>query len=131
MRINVRVLQHPGSRRQKPNYVLFATGRHIYATVTGFALLYYPFGNGVFHLFVPTILTYLVMLQFQDSSATLSWLVNFTYLIGWCAYCPCMTQTSSTLIHVTFGLPFLRGAKLSLTHAASMLPCIQSEELKR
>ena len=51
--------------------------------MTGFALLYYPFGNGVFHLFVPTILTYLVMLQFQDSSATLSWLVNFTYLIGW------------------------------------------------
>lgn len=51
--------------------------------MTGFALLYYPFGNGVFHLFVPTILTYLVMLQLQDYSATLSWLVNFTYLIGW------------------------------------------------
>ncbi|CAL5220084.1 g2035 [Coccomyxa viridis] len=64
------------------NFVPTVKGRHIYATVTGFALLYYPFGNGVFHLFVPTILTYLVMLQFQDYSATLSWLVNFSYLIG-------------------------------------------------
>ncbi|CAK0783622.1 hypothetical protein CVIRNUC_006821 [Coccomyxa viridis] len=63
-------------------FVPTAKGKHIYATVTGFALLYYPFGNGVFHLFVPTILTYLVMLQFQDYSATLSWIVNFTYLIG-------------------------------------------------
>ena len=63
--------------------LLSLAGKHIYAIVTGFALLYYPFGNGVFHLFVPTILTYLVMLQFQDYSATLSWIVNFTYLIGW------------------------------------------------
>ena len=85
----------PGSSGQKPNRLSFPAGRHIYATVTGFALLYYPFGNGVFHLFVPTILTYLVMLQFQDYSATLSWLVNFTYLIGWCADCPCLTQYSS------------------------------------
>jgi len=69
--------------QQERSHCTFVAGRHIYATVTGFALLYYPFGNGVFHLFVPTVLTYFVMLQFQDTSATLSWLVNFTYLIGW------------------------------------------------
>ena len=68
---------------QELNDCGLVVGRHIYATVTGFGLLYYPFGNGVFHLFVPTVLTYFVMLQFQDTSATLSWLVNFTYLIGW------------------------------------------------
>lgn len=58
-------------------------GRHLFAIITGFALLFYPFGYGVFHLLVPTILTYLVMLQIREYSATLSWIINFTYLIAW------------------------------------------------
>ena len=60
-------------------------GRHVYATLTGFLLLYYPFGNGVFHLFVPSLLTYLAMHQIQEYSATLSWVISFAYLIAWCA----------------------------------------------
>ena len=60
-------------------------GRHIYAAITGFLLLYYPFGNGVFHLFVPSLLTYLAMHQIQEYSATLSWVISFAYLIAWCA----------------------------------------------
>ena len=97
-------------------------GRHIYATVTGFALLYYPFGNGVFHLFVPTILTYLVMLQFQDYSATLSWLVNFTYLIGWCADCPCLLQLSTFYRH-------MRLAETLLGDSGLLVPVWQACEL--
>jgi lysophospholipid acyltransferase len=58
-------------------------GRHIFAIVTGFALLFYPFGYGVLHLLVPSALTYLVMLQIREYSATLSWIINFTYLIAW------------------------------------------------
>lgn len=55
----------------------------MFAIITGFALLFYPFGYGVLHLLVPTILTYLVMLQIREYSATLSWVVNFTYLVAW------------------------------------------------
>ncbi|EIE25092.1 membrane bound O-acyl transferase family protein [Coccomyxa subellipsoidea C-169] len=57
-------------------------GKHTFAIVTGFALLYYPFGIGVLHLLVPTFLTYLVMLQVRENSATLSWVINFAYLIA-------------------------------------------------
>lgn len=60
-----------------------SAGRHLFAIITGFALLYYPFGNGVFHLLVPSLLTYLVMLQVRENSATLSWVINFAYLIAW------------------------------------------------
>ncbi|BDA41335.1 Lysophospholipid acyltransferase 2 [Coccomyxa sp. Obi] len=63
-------------------FVPTVKGRHIYAIITGFALLYYPFGNGVLHLLVPSILTYLVMLQVRENSATLSWVINFAYLIA-------------------------------------------------
>eukprot|EP00884_Botryococcus_braunii_P000668 jgi/Botrbrau1/10601/Bobra.0358s0020.1 len=62
-------------------YVPTVKGRHIFAIVTGFALTYYPFGNGIFNLFVPILATYVIMLQIPEYAGTLSWLVNFTYLV--------------------------------------------------
>ena len=59
------------------------TGRHFFSLVTGILLLYYPFGNGVVHLLLPSILTYLIMLRIREYAATLAWLVNFGYLISW------------------------------------------------
>ena len=60
-----------------------SAGRHLYAIVTGFALIYYPFGAGCFHALVPSTLTYFVLRSFRPQAARLAWLINFTYLIGW------------------------------------------------
>ena len=45
--------------------------------------MYYPFGNGVFHLFVPSMLTYLAMWGLREKAGKIAWLIDFTYLIGW------------------------------------------------
>lgn len=60
-----------------------ATGRHLYAIITGILLIYYPFGNGVFHAFVPSLVTYAFMLVARKQCGRLAWLVDFSYLIGW------------------------------------------------
>ena len=59
------------------------TGRHLYAAITGFLLLWYPFRYGTLHLFVPSLLTYGAMHQMPEHSATLSWVFSFAYLIAW------------------------------------------------
>ncbi len=58
-------------------------GRHVFSIVTGIALTYYPFGNGIFNLFLPIITTYAIMLQIREYAGTLSWVVNFSYLVFW------------------------------------------------
>lgn len=60
-----------------------SSGRHLYAIVTGMLLIYYPFGNGIFHAFVPTLITYAFMLVARKQCGRLAWLVDFSYLIGW------------------------------------------------
>ena len=60
-----------------------SAGRHVYSLITGFLLIYYPFGNGVFHAFVPAMITYFAMLAFRRQCGKLAWLIDFTYLIGW------------------------------------------------
>ncbi len=60
-----------------------AAGRHLYAIVTGILLIYYPFGNGIFNAFVPTLVTYGFMLVARKQCGRLAWLVDFSYLIGW------------------------------------------------
>ena len=60
-----------------------AAGRHLYAIVTGILLIYYPFGNGIFNAFVPTLITYGFMLVARKECGRLAWLVDFSYLIGW------------------------------------------------
>ena len=64
-------------------HICLCAGRHLYALLTGFALIYYPFGNGCFHAFISSGATYLIMWRFRDHAATLAWLVDFMYLIGW------------------------------------------------
>jgi len=65
-------------------------GRHLYAVVTGFCLIYYPFGNGCFHALVPSTLTYAIMRYMRPQAASLAWLINFCYLIAWCVMDPYM-----------------------------------------
>lgn len=67
---------------------VLAAGRHWYAILTGLLLIYYPFGNGVFHAFVPALLTYAFMLLARKQCGRLAWLVDFTYLIAWSALIP-------------------------------------------
>lgn len=55
----------------------------MYAIVTGFCLIYYPFGYGCLHALVPSTLTYAAMRFLRPHAASLAWIVNFTYLIGW------------------------------------------------
>jgi lysophospholipid acyltransferase len=62
---------------------MVAAARHVYALVTGFLLIYYPFGNGCFHALVPSLLTYVAMVRIRQHCGTLSWLVTFTYLLIW------------------------------------------------
>ncbi|KAA6421295.1 MAG: membrane bound O-acyl transferase family [Trebouxia sp. A1-2] len=63
-------------------FVPTSQGRHIYAVVTGFCLIYYPFGNGCFHALVPSTLTYAIMRYMRPQAASLAWLINFCYLIA-------------------------------------------------
>lgn len=58
-------------------------GRHLYAIITGFCLIYYPFGSGCLHALVPSTITYVVMNVVRPQAASLAWIINFTYLIGW------------------------------------------------
>jgi len=55
--------------------------RHIYALITGFLLVYYPFGFGSIHAVVPSTLVYLAMLIMPSSSGLLAWMICFPYLI--------------------------------------------------
>ena len=57
--------------------------RHLYSAISGFLLIYYPFGNGCFHAFVPAFLSYLAMLRLRQHAAVLSWLITFGYLLYW------------------------------------------------
>ncbi len=57
--------------------------RHIYAAVSGFALIYYPFGAGCFNAFVPTALSYLTMWRLRQHCGTLTWIIAFGYLLWW------------------------------------------------
>ena len=66
-----------------PDYSMRCSARHIYSLVTGVALVYFPFGNGVVLAALPCLLTYLAMWRIREYASTLAWLVDFTYLIGW------------------------------------------------
>lgn len=57
------------------------TARHLYATVIGFILVYYPFGFGVIHAVGPSVLVYLSVLLAPSSCGALAWLICFPYLI--------------------------------------------------
>ena len=57
------------------------SARHLYAVITGFLLVYYPFGFGVIHAAAPSALVYLAMLLVPSACGTLSWLISFPYLI--------------------------------------------------
>ncbi|KAL3156423.1 hypothetical protein ABBQ38_000734 [Trebouxia sp. C0009 RCD-2024] len=63
-------------------FVPTTKGRHLYAIVTGFCLIFYPFGYGCFHALVPSTLTYVMMGCLRPQAASLAWIINFTYLIG-------------------------------------------------
>lgn len=57
-------------------------GRHLFSAISGFVLLYYPFGTGVLHAVVTSALTYFFMRNFRQHCGTLTWLVVFPYLIA-------------------------------------------------
>lgn len=57
------------------------TGRHLYAIVTGFLLIYYPFGAGCFHAIVTSTVVYIFMVLFPKQCGTLAWSFSFPYLI--------------------------------------------------
>lgn len=58
------------------------TVRNIYSIITGIALIYYPFGGGIIHVFPVAILTYLAMWLAPHRAGTLAWFINFPYLIA-------------------------------------------------
>jgi hypothetical protein len=55
--------------------------RHIYSLVTGFLLVYYPFGSGVLQALLPIVLTYMAMLLVPRSAGKLGWVICFPYLV--------------------------------------------------
>jgi hypothetical protein len=67
----------------QPQLACAHAGRHIYAAITGFLLIYYPFGGGVLNALVPAALSYVAMLRFREHAATLTWLTSFGYLLWW------------------------------------------------
>ena len=69
---------------QNPTSTTQHTGRHLYALVTGAALLYYPFGNGCVHLIAPALAVYAAMLHTRRHCRSAAWVVTFPYLIAWC-----------------------------------------------
>jgi lysophospholipid acyltransferase len=57
------------------------TGRHIYAIVTGFCLLYFPFGTGMVHFVVSSAVVYCLMLAAPYNCGKMTWIFAFSYLI--------------------------------------------------
>ena len=73
----------PPITARKHKRLFCAAGRHWFSITTGILLIYYPFGNGIFHAFVPTLLTYGCMLGARRHCGKLAWMLDFAYLIGW------------------------------------------------
>ena len=57
------------------------TLRHAYAIVTGFCLLYYPFGAGILHLGVSSTVVYACMWLAPRNCGSLAWVFSMGYLI--------------------------------------------------
>ena len=60
-------------------------GRHLYALVTGVALLYYPFGNQVWLAVFSSLLTYVTMVVAPKLAGRLAWCIAFPFLLIRCA----------------------------------------------
>lgn len=56
-------------------------GRHIFSLISGFLLIYYPFGNSCLHAVFPSLLVYAGMRCYRRQCGTLAWLIAFPYLI--------------------------------------------------
>lgn len=76
-------LSAPVAKRGKWNVRCLACTavRHLYASVTGLLLIYYPFGAGIMQAFPPVIVTWLVMALAPRHSGMLAWALNFPYLM--------------------------------------------------
>lgn len=55
--------------------------RKLYSICSGLLLLLYPFGQGVYQVIFPTVVTYLAMLLFPRRCAAIVWATVFTYLV--------------------------------------------------
>ena len=62
-----------------PSRILAA--RHLYALLTGVALVYYPFGSSVLHVLPMAAASYAALLLAPRHAGTLAWLTVFPYLI--------------------------------------------------
>ena len=58
-----------------------AAARQVFSIVTGFLLIYYPFGDGCLHAFATSMLVYACMRFNRRRCGTLAWLVTFPYLV--------------------------------------------------
>lgn len=65
------------------NHVPTVAGRHLYSTITGIALIYYPFGASIIYIAPPCIVAYLGMLFAPKRAGTIAWLTVMPYLIYW------------------------------------------------
>jgi hypothetical protein len=65
-----------------PEFSVCDAVRNLYSILTGFALIYYPFGSGVIHVFPPAFLTFCTLHLIPRKAGTLAWLICFPYLIA-------------------------------------------------
>lgn len=54
--------------------------RNFFSAVTGFLMVYYPFGSHVVHGVITSLVTYLLMWLIPRKCGTLTWLLIFPYL---------------------------------------------------
>ncbi|GLC46847.1 hypothetical protein PLESTB_001540800 [Pleodorina starrii] len=57
------------------------TLRHLYALVTGIAVIYYPFGSGIIHVLPMAVAAYLALLLAPRRAGAIGWCTVFPYLI--------------------------------------------------
>lgn len=62
-------------------YVPTATGRHVYAVISGIALVYYPCGNEIYLLLVLCALVYALLLTAPRSSGVGAWAITLPYML--------------------------------------------------
>jgi hypothetical protein len=98
------------------------TARHLYAFLTGLALVYYPFGASCLHALPPALATYAVVLLVPRKCGTLSWLINFPYLL-------CLHAANASGLSWSSGeLDFTGGQMVLTLKLIGLAMCVQDAQ---
>lgn len=125
-RLSLPLTAHEEKQRYAPSPLQNNTtnnqGRHLYAFLTGLALVYYPFGSSCLHALPPALATYAVVRLVPRKCGTLAWLVNFPYLL--CLH----AANASGLSWASGELDFTGGQMVLTLKLIALAMCVQDAQ---